>query len=154
MDETSDGILNRVTIKYVAPREIAPGKTITTFYDCRLLTPNDLARLAAEAVGHLSDHAFDIAVGAAYSGILFAAAVAGGKQVAISQKDGILAGPNVAGRKVMICDDVVSTGEQLQKIAKKVRENGGEVVGFACIVDRLSKDGMLAGLPLYSAFRE
>jgi orotate phosphoribosyltransferase len=154
MDETSDGILNRVTIKYVTPREISPGKLISTFYDCRLLTPNDLARLAAEAVGHLDDHSFDIAVGAAYSGILFASAVAGGKQVVISQKDGILAGPNVAGRRVIICDDVVSTGEQLLKIAQRLRENGGEVVGFACIVDRLSKDGQLAGLPLYSACRE
>jgi orotate phosphoribosyltransferase len=127
------------------------------FYDCYQLAPSELARLAADAIGDLEHDAFDVAVGLAYSGILYSAAVAGGRKVAILQKDGNFFGPDLKGKRVVVVDDVVHTGRHLVEAAKKVEEEGGIVVGFVCIIDRSS--GTLRGpaspliAPLWSAFQ-
>ena len=93
MDETTKGIIERIAIRFPKPTRIPSGQVCSVFYDCYQLTPNDLARLSAFAVGHLDHDAFDVAVGVAYSGILFAASVAGGRKVAILQgKNGTTSG--------------------------------------------------------------
>ncbi len=129
----------------------------SVFYDCYQLAPSELARLAADAIGDLEYDSFDLTVGLAYSGILYAAAVAGGRKVAILQKDGRLFGPDLKGKRVLIVDDVVHTGRHLIEAAKKAEAEGGIVVGFVCIIDRSS--GTLKGptsplpAPLWSAFQ-
>jgi orotate phosphoribosyltransferase len=157
MDETTKASIDRITIRFEKPTRIPSGQFASVFYDCYRLAPSELARLAADAIGDLDHDAFDVAVGLAYSGILFAAAVAGGRRVAIIQKDGQLFGPDLRGRKVVIVDDVVHTGGRLQTAAAKVAEEGGTVVGYVCIIDRSS--GQLTGsesplkAPLWSAFQ-
>ena len=76
MDETGRAIIEGITVRYDKPREIPGGHKVSVFYDTRLLSPNDLARLAAQATGHLDHNAFDVVLGVAYNGIFFAAAVA------------------------------------------------------------------------------
>jgi orotate phosphoribosyltransferase len=162
MDETTKGIIERIAIQFPKPTRIPSGQVCSVFYDCFQLTPNDLARLAAHAVGHLDHDAFDVAVGRAYSGILFAASVAGGRKVAILQKDGRFFGPDLKGQRVVVVDDVVHSGRQLQDAAERVQAEGGRVVGFACLIDRSggtfgNSDGADAasglGAPLWSAFQ-
>jgi orotate phosphoribosyltransferase len=100
-------------------------------------------------------------VGLAYSGILYAAAVAGGKKVGIIQKDGQFFGPPLKGLRVVIADDVVHSGGRIREAAGKVVAAGGEVVGFACIIDRsggtfhtgLISDQKGESKPLWSAFQ-
>jgi orotate phosphoribosyltransferase len=145
MDETTKGIIERIAIQFPKPTRIPSGQVCSIFYDCFQLTPNDLARLAAHAVGHLEHDAFDVAVGLAYSGILFAASVAGGRKVAILQKDGRFFGPDLKGQRVVVVDDVVHTGNRVQEAAERVRSEGGDVVGFACLIDR--SGGRLAAPP-------
>jgi len=153
MDDTTKAVIDRVTINYDTPREITGGDSVTTFYDCRLLTPNDLARLAAEAVGHLGDGTFDLVLGMAYSGILFSAAVASNQQVAIFQKDNVISGPSVQGRRVLIVDDVIHTGHHMQAAAQAVQKAGGSVVGYCCVIDRSPGVFHPGDKPIWSAYQ-
>lgn len=158
MDETTKAIIERVSIRFPKPSRIPSGQICSVFFDCFQLTPSDHARLAADAVGHLDHDAFDVVVGIAYSGILFSAAVAGGRKVVILQKDGRFFGPGLHGQKVVIADDVVFSGRHMMEAAEKVQAEGGNVVGYACIIDR--SDGRFSGesggelkKPLWSAFQ-
>lgn len=161
MDDTTKKVIDKISFAYPEPTQIPTGQSCSVFYDCFQLSPSDLARLAAEAVGDVDHDSFDIVVGLAYSGILFAAAVAGGRKVGILQKDGKLFGPSLEGLRVVIADDVVHTGGRLREAAAKISAAGGSVVGFACIVDRsggrfasgLSPENNGELLPFWSAFQ-
>jgi orotate phosphoribosyltransferase len=157
MDETTKAVIERIAIRYDQPTKIPSGDLATVFYDCFQLSPSELARLAADAIGDLDHDTFDMAVGLAYSGILFSSAVAGGRKVAILQKDGNLFGPELKGRRVVIVDDVVYSGSKIREAARKVQAAGGTVVGFVCIIDRSSGalKGAISplGAPLWSAFQ-
>lgn len=153
MDETTRSIIEKITVTFPKPIRIPTGQVCSIFYDTFQLSPNDLARLAALAVGHLHHDDFDVAVGLSYSGILFAAAVAGGRHVNILQKDGRFFGPDLKGKKVVIVDDVVHTGGRLRDAATKVDSEGGLVVGYACIVDRSGANTLTLSQPLWSSYQ-
>lgn len=161
MDDTTKKIIERISVSYPTPTRIPTGQVCRTFYDCFQLTPSELARLAADAAGHLDHDTFDMVVGLAYSGILYASAVAGGKRVGILQKDGELFGPDVRGLRIIVADDVVHLGGRLKEATTKIEALGGAVVGYACIVDRsggvLGQDAIdgskIGSLPLWSAFQ-
>ncbi len=143
MDETTKAIIATITVQ--GPAGLS--------YDCTSLCPNDLARMAAEATGDLPEGTFDLVVGIAYRGILFAAAVAGGHQVAIFQHDGSLCGPPVRGRRVVLVDDVFAGVDRFKSAGEMVTAQGGTVVGCACIIDRAERVASLGGLPVWSAFQ-
>ena len=56
------------------------------------------------------------------------------------RKDGTMAlrrGFEIArGERVLVCEDVVTTGGSVNEVIELVRQAGGEVVGVSCIVDR------------------
>lgn len=153
MDETTEDIIERITVHFPKPTQIHSGHTISVFYDCIQLSPNELARLAAQTTGHLPEGTFDVALGLAYSGILFASAVAGGKHVAILQRDGKICGPDLRGKEVVVVDDVVHTGRKIKAAETQAIALGAKVIGFACIVDR--SNGKLGDekKPLWSAYQ-
>jgi len=159
MEDTTKGIIERIAIRFPKPTRIPTGQVCSVFYDCFQLAPNELARLAADAVGHLDHDAFDMVLGIAYSGILFGAAVAGGRKVVILQKDGRIFGPDLRGQRVVVADDVVQMGARMRSAAMQVEEEGGIVVGFACIIDRSKgtfdggSDKNAEKRPLWSAFQ-
>lgn len=150
-DDTAKSIIDSITVKYPKLTRIPSGHFCTVVYECIHLSGSDVARLAAEATGHLDGDAFDVAVGVAFSGVLFAAAVAGGRHVAILQPDGEIYGPSLKGKKVVVVDDVVCTGRRLSESADAVVKAGGKVVGYACIIDRSNGKVGTAQLPLWSA---
>ena len=151
MDETTKAIIEKVTIKYETPTRIPSGHVTDLFYDCIKLTPNDLARLAANAVGDLDQHLFDMTLGVAYSGILFASAVAGGREVAILEKEGRIYGLPVNGHKLVVVEDVIHTGKSVLAAEKIAQGCGAKVVGFACVVDRTTAS--FTEKPVWSAFK-
>jgi len=57
-----------------------------------------------------------------------------------------------AGEKILVCEDVVTTGGSVQEVINLVREAGGEVVGVFCIVDR-SNGKANFGVPLLSTLQ-
>ena len=153
MDDTTKSIIDRIIVRYQKPKPVPGGHECSVFYDCAQLSPNDLARLAAAATGHLDHAAFHIAVGIAYNGIFFASAVAGGRQVAILQKDGVVSGPSVKGKKVLLVSDVVCTGSEIKKAEDKILAAGGNVVGYAAIIDRSDGKFGTDKKPFWSAYR-
>lgn len=158
-DETTKKIIERITINYAEPTKLPSGHISKVFYDCMMLTPNDFARLAAQATGDLDQDYFDLALGIAYGGLFFAAAVAGGRGCTILQKDGLVRGPSLAGKKVIVVDDVVYSGNNLLNAKRVAEAQGATVVALACIIDRSGgKVGHVDHvdrdkLPLLSAFR-
>ena len=149
MDETARAIVDSITQHYPSVREVLPGVNCKVFFDCARLSPSDLARLAAEATGDLDHDSFDLVVGLAYTGILFAGAVAGGKAVSILQLDNNIFGPTVKMKRVLVVDDVVASGGRMRRAAQLIGAAGAKIVGYACVVDRTSAKSELS--PLYSA---
>jgi orotate phosphoribosyltransferase len=102
---------------------------------------------------------FGLVVGVAYTGILFAAAVAGGRHVGILRADGVLHGPPPDAREVLLVDDVVFSGTSISRAKTQLENQGYRVTAFACIVDRTSEmqtganaDQTNITLPLYSSY--
>lgn len=56
------------------------------------------------------------------------------------------------GDRVLIAEDVVTTGKSTMETVRVLESLGAQVVGVACIVDRRSEDCELK-LPLYSAIK-
>jgi len=151
MDETTRAVLEKITVRYDQEVQLPSGHRSKVFYDCARLSSSDLARLAAQAVGGLEQKFFDLALGIAYSGILFAVAIGSSEEVAILQADKKLYGPSLRDKKVIVVIDVVVSGRQLEEAAIIAEQHGAKVVGYACIVDR--SDGKVGSpnLPLFSA---
>lgn len=68
----------------------------------------------------------------------------GGELVLGRGYDGI-----VAGRRVAIVEDVVTTGGSLRKAANTVRRSGGDIVVAAALVDRGNLDAGALGVPTF-----
>jgi len=151
-DETTQSIIDRITVKYETPQKIIGDHVTDTFFDCIRLTPSELARLAAQAIGDSPQTYFNMAVGLAYTGVFFASAVAGGKEVGLLRHDWDFFGPSVKGKKIVLVDDVVVNGNRFKIATDKIISAGGSVVSYACIVDR-SKGKFKLG-PLLSSYVE
>jgi orotate phosphoribosyltransferase len=62
-------------------------------------------------------------------------------------------GPSVSGRRVLVVEDVSTTGSSPLTAVAALREAGAEVIGVATIVDRGAKAAIeAAGLPYRSAY--
>jgi len=104
---------------------------------------------------------FDIIVGPADGGTILAAALAGTlkKDFAFAGEIGggfYLAGEyrdRIKGRKVLIVDDIVTTGGTIKKVVSAVEAAGGEVVAAVCIWNR-SGETELNGTTIYSTVLE
>ena len=153
MDDTTKALIDSITVRFDKPATITGGHVCTVFYDTLKLSPNDLARLAAQAVGHLPNDAFDIALGMAYDGIFFSAAVAGGRLGAILQTDQKIYGPAMKGRKVIVVGNVVLTGQHMYRAQELIEQQGGKCIGYACIIDRSNGTIGSAKRPLWSAYQ-
>ncbi|MEO5921367.1 MAG: phosphoribosyltransferase family protein [Pseudolysinimonas sp.] len=79
------------------------------------------------------------------------------KQLAVDERDRNLRGafrvrPSiwsshpVSGRRVLLIDDVVTTGATLREAARVLREGGAEVVGAAVVASTLRRDGTTEGV--------
>jgi orotate phosphoribosyltransferase len=53
-----------------------------------------------------------------------------------------------SGERILLCEDVVTTGGSLREVIDLVRAAGGEVVAVAALVDRTSGRDAGLGLPL------
>jgi len=113
-------------------------------------------KLIAQKVRHLN---IEIVVGPALGGIIVAYEL--GKQLNTKamfaeHKDGIMQFRRGfvinPGEKVLITEDVVTTGKSTMEVKELVEERGADVIGVACIVDRRSEEYHL-DIPLYGALK-
>ena len=105
----------------------------------------------------IKDLDIDLVVGPAMGGVIVSYEL--GRQlnketVFTERKDGVMElrrGFEVKpGAKIIIAEDVVTTGKSTIETKEALEKLGGEVIGVACIANRTSKD---IGMPIYSAIK-
>ena len=103
----------------------------------------------------------DTIVGSSLNGILFANSIADQLDVDVAifrsvseEGDGHLSNKygNVAGRKVVVVDDVLSSGETMRKTIKTLQEAGAEVVLSIVLVNK-TEDNAVSSVPLRGLIR-
>ena len=103
----------------------------------------------------------DTIVGISLNGILFANSIADQLDVDVAifrsvseEGDGHLSNKygNVAGRKVVVVDDVLSSGETMRKTIKTLQEAGAEVVLSIVMVNK-TEDNAISSVPLRGLIR-
>ncbi len=106
------------------------------------------AELAAKKLaGCFADTRIDLVIGGAFGGITIAYEMAralGVRGIFCERVEGVFQlrrGFEIQpGEKVLIAEDVVTTGKSIDEVAQLVRQHGGEVVGVASLVDRHMPD--------------
>lgn len=135
----------------------------TYFEKFRVLErPDVLSTLCAEIAAHFSDSSqtgFDFVAGPTTGGIIIAFEVARQLQlpaVYVETENGVKTlrrGKTLPDRaKVLIVDDVLTTGTSLVETRHAIENAGGEVVGYAVLIDR-SPQELDLGLPTFAAYK-
>ena len=116
------------------------------------------ASTIAQALKSSDFPAFDVLFGPAYKGIPFASTTAlvlhtqhqisigfayDRKEVKDHGEGGKMVGVSVQGKRVIILDDVMTSGKAVRAAIETIRQNGGEVVGVVQALDReeVGQDG-------------
>jgi orotate phosphoribosyltransferase len=121
--------------------------------------PEVLSALCKEVAEHFRSSEFDAVAGPTTGGIIIAFEVArqlGLPAIYVESEDGKKKLRRnktlVPGTRVLIVDDVLTTGTSLLESRTAIEEAGGTAVAYAALIDR-SPEGLDLGLPLYGAYR-
>ncbi|SHH84688.1 orotate phosphoribosyltransferase [Clostridium grantii] len=136
---------------------LSSGRHSNRYCQCAKLLqyPDKAEKVVSVIKDKLKDVDFDLVVGPAMGGIVVAYEV--GRQVGkpaifTERVDGKMAlrrGFEIKkGQKIIISEDVVTTGKSSLETVEVLEALGGEVVGICCLVDRKSSS---IDLPIYSA---
>lgn len=138
---------------------LSSGKHSNRYVQCAkvLRYPEYAEQVLSTVVEQIKDLDIDLVVGPAMGGVIVSYEL--GRQlnkeaVFTERKDGVMQlrrGFEVKkGTKIIIAEDVVTTGKSTLETKKCLEDLGGEVIGVACIANRTSGD---IGLPIYSAIK-
>ncbi|MBU4376176.1 MAG: orotate phosphoribosyltransferase [Candidatus Omnitrophica bacterium] len=115
------------------------------YLQCALVLqyPEDAAKLGRAIADKFRKDKIDVVAGPALGGIIIAYEVArslGVRCVFGEREEGrmkLRRGFSIKpGEKVLLAEDVATTGGSLKELARLIRESGGEIVGMASIIDR------------------
>ena len=138
---------------------LSSGRHSDKYCQCAKLLqyPDKAEKVLAVVKEKLKDVEFDMVLGPAMGGIIVAYELGRqcGKPAIFSERvDGIMTikrGFEIkAGDRILIAEDVVTTGKSSIETAEVIKALGGIVVGIACVVDRSSEE---IEYPLYSAIK-
>ncbi|MEG1285421.1 MAG: orotate phosphoribosyltransferase [Romboutsia sp.] len=138
---------------------LSSGKHSNRYVQCAkvLRFPQYAEQVLSTVVEQIKDLNIDLVVGPAMGGVIVSYEL--GKQlnketVFTERKDGIMElrrGFEVKpGARIIIAEDVVTTGKSTIETKKALEALGGEVIGVACIANRTNDD---IGMPIYSAIK-
>lgn len=138
---------------------LSSGKHSNRYVQCAkvLRFPKYAEQVLSTVVDQIKDLDIDLVVGPAMGGVIVSYEL--GRQlnketVFTERKDGVMElrrGFEVKpGAKIIIAEDVVTTGKSTIETKEALEKLGGEVIGVACIANRTSKD---IGMPIYSAIK-
>ena len=138
---------------------LSSGKHSNRYVQCAkvLRFPEYAEQVLSTVVEQIKDLDIDLVVGHAKGGVIVSYEL--GRQlnketVFTERKDGVMElrrGFEVKpGAKIIIAEDVVTTGKSTIETKEALEKLGGEVIGVACIANRTSKD---IGMPIYSAIK-
>lgn len=136
---------------------LSSGRHSNKYCQCAKLLqyPDKAEKVLRLVCDRIRDMEFDIVVGPAMGGIIVAYEM--GRQlnkpaIFAERENGVMTfrrGFEIKkGQRVLITEDVVTTGKSSREVAAVIESLGGEVVGIACIVDRSSNN---VGYPVYGA---
>lgn len=135
---------------------LSSGKHSNRYVQCAKLLqyPDKAAKVLEIAVDKIKDLGIDVVVGPAMGGVVVSYEI--GRQLGVraiftEREEGEMTlrrGFEIKkGEKVIIAEDVVTTGKSSLETIKVIEEHGGEVVGIASLVDRKSSN---LDYPIYS----
>ncbi|MGX4598234.1 orotate phosphoribosyltransferase [Faecalimicrobium sp. JNUCC 81] len=138
---------------------LSSGKHSNRYIQCAkvLRFPQYAEAVLSTVVEQIKDLDIDLVVGPAMGGVIVSYEL--GRQlnketVFTERKDGVMElrrGFEVKpGAKIIIAEDVVTTGKSTIETKKALEALGGEVIGVACIANRTNDD---IGMPIYSAIK-
>lgn len=138
---------------------LSSGRHSNRYCQCAKLLqyPERAEKVLATVVEKLKGLQIDMVVGPAMGGIIVAYEL--GRQLGVpaiftERVDGEMAlrrGFEVKpGQKLLITEDVVTTGKSSMETVKVLESFGAEVIGIACIVDRTAQP---ISLPVYGAIK-
>jgi orotate phosphoribosyltransferase len=115
------------------------------YFQCAkvLQYPDHCESVCRVIADHFRTHRVDVVVAPAMGGIVVAQEV--GRQLGVrtifaERKEGVMQIRRgfaiAAGERVLVCEDVVTTGGSVQEVINLVLERRGVLAGVACIVDR------------------
>jgi len=122
--------------------------------------PNYTEQLCHKISTHFQNQSVQVVAGPTTGGIILAFEVA--RQLGIrgifAEKEG--AGERVfkrgfsikPGERILIVDDILTTGDSIHQVMAAVAKRGGIVIGIGVLVDR-SEQGTEFGVPLFSCHR-
>ncbi len=140
---------------------LSSGKHSNRYCQCAKLLqyPDKAAKVLKVVADKLKDVDFNLVVGPAMGGVVVSYELARqtGKPGIFAERENgemtIRRGFQInKGDKIIISEDVVTTGKSSLEVAKVLEELGGEVVGISCIVDRRADDVVIP-YPIYSAIK-
>ena len=138
---------------------LSSGKHSNKYVQCAklMMYPEKTQTVLTQVAQKLKNLEFDIIVGPAIGGIVPAYELARltGKICMYAERENdvmtLRRGFELfPGQKVIICEDVITTGKSSMEVAQVINSYGAEVVALACIVDRSSET---LTLPVYSAIK-
>jgi len=138
---------------------LSSGKHSNKYVQCAklMMYPEKTQTVLTQVAQKLKNLEFDIIVGPAIGGIVPAYELARltGKVCMYAERENdvmtLRRGFELfPGQKVIICEDVITTGKSSMEVAKVISSYGAEVVALACIVDRSSEP---ITFPVYSAIK-
>lgn len=136
---------------------LSSGKHSNRYVQCAkvLRYPDQAAKVLSLVVDKIKDLDIDLVVGPAMGGVVVSYELGrqlGKEAVFTERKDNVMElrrGFEVKpGAKIIIAEDVVTTGKSTKETKKVLEDLGGEVIGVACIANRTKGD---IGMPIYSA---
>lgn len=140
---------------------LSSGRHSDRYCQCAKLLqyPDKAAKVLKVVADKLNDVDFDMIVGPAMGGVVVSYELArqtGKPGIFAERQDGnmtIRRGFEIKkGQKVIISEDVITTGKSFLEVAEVIKASGGEVVGICCIVDRRA-EGVEIDYPMYSAVK-
>ncbi len=124
---------------------LTSGRHSDQYFQCAkvLQYPDYAAKLCGELAAYFKDDNIDKVIAPAMGGILVGWEVARllGKQFLFAEREKerfeIRRGFKIQpGERILVCEDVVTTGGSVQEVIDLVRKNGAVVAGAAYLVDR------------------
>jgi orotate phosphoribosyltransferase len=124
---------------------LTSGNHSDQYFQCAkvLQYPEYAEQLCGIIAGHFTERAIDIVIAPAIGGIVVGQEVArqlGVRSIFSERKDGIMQirrGFDIKkGERVLVCEDVVTTGGSVFEVIEIVRQSGGVLAGVGFIVDR------------------
>ena len=130
------------------------GQVSTTYFDKYLFEADPaLLRAVAEAAAPLIPADTEVLAGLELGGVPVATALSltTGLPVAFVRQEAkqygtakLAEGADIAGRRVLIVEDIITTGGQVVLSARDLRERGASLVGALCVIDRSGGKHQLA----------